>query len=68
MPALKVPHRSTSPQAREAVRRTQEEMKILDLLKMAHPEHSCDYFLGLLWIEGFKVVSLTEAERKLPWR
>ncbi len=63
MPALKVPHTFSGTAARDAVKRANEEMSILLTRQVKDPEALSDYFLGFLWIEGYKVVPLDSGDR-----
>lgn len=72
MPALKIPYRFPDIKARNAVDSVNQDMAFLasnpDFLKSGNLKFYSDYFLGLLWIEGYKVVPLTDTDKTQNFR
>ncbi len=54
MPALKLQENK----ARDAVKRVYDDMRFMSFSNSDLPKS--DYFLGLLWVEGYKVVPINE--------
>ncbi len=57
MPSLKL---QPNNKARDAVKRVYEDMRFMSFSNSDLPKS--DYFLGLLWVEGYKVVPLDGTE------
>ncbi len=58
MPSLRL---QPNNKARDAVHRVYDDMRYMSFSE--HPDlPRSDYFLGLLWVEGFKVVPLDGTE------